>query len=82
MKVSNLIEVLKTLPPDANVKYVWDGSPRSDAAFVYLSNGGDVIIADYDEYVCENETMPIGAPAKANRGHYHFGSKPDTENDT
>lgn len=46
MIVSELVEVLRFMPQDANIFYCWDGEARSPLDVVYESRKGDVIFAD------------------------------------
>lgn len=63
MQVKELIEKLKTMPQDAEVKHLWDGDPRTTINFVWLSKGGVVITADYDEVCYSGINRPRGAPS-------------------
>ena len=60
MIVRELIEQLNLLPQDADVYLIQDGEPRSEAEFVYVSNGGDVMIHRYNDLVYTVEHAPIG----------------------
>ena len=50
--VSELVERLKSMPQDAEVKYFWDGKARSSVTDVYWSRKGDVVFTDGDETFC------------------------------
>lgn len=60
MKVNELIELLKTMPQDASLGYVWDGGVRGKFDIVYLSNDNNVVCADNGEYVSDDEECPKG----------------------
>lgn len=62
MKVAELIEKLREMPPDANVWHVWDGAARTQIEYVWLSRGGEVITADEDEVVYDTGSRPLDAP--------------------
>lgn len=51
MKVINLIKLLEQMPKSANVKIVYDGSPRMNANKVFLASNGKVMITDIDEHI-------------------------------
>jgi hypothetical protein len=62
MKVSELIEALRTMPADADVLHLWDGEARTGIEHVWLSRDGNVITAD-DGMVCYSTgTRPVTAP--------------------
>jgi len=62
MKVHELIEKLKQQPQDAEVGYVYDGAIRGGAEIVYLAQNGDVAIANFGDYIYDEEEKPVGAP--------------------
>lgn len=62
MTVTELIEVLRGMPPDADVKHLWDGEPRSTIEHVWLAKGRSVVTSDYGEICYSDEGRPIGAP--------------------
>lgn len=62
MIVSKLIEALKTMPPDAQVMHLWDGSARTQIQHVWLSKGGEVVTADEDEVCYIDSHRPVGSP--------------------
>ena len=59
MKVSELVSKLIEMPQDADVQYLWDGTTRSEAEFVWLSRGGKVILSDDPEYILYKEDWPV-----------------------
>ena len=62
MNVSELIEVLGTLPQDATVLHLWDGEARTEINHAWLSKDGKVITADYGMVCYSSETRPVDAP--------------------
>ncbi len=64
MKVEELIEVLKTMPPDAEVFHLWDGEPRTAIELVWVSKSGTVITSDYEQHCYSDEGRPIKAPSE------------------
>jgi len=46
MNVSQLIEVLKCLPPEAEVKYFWDNAARNSVECAWVAFAGYVIISE------------------------------------
>ena len=64
MKVSELIEELKSMPQDMEVAHLWDGAPRTLINHVWLARDGYVVTAD-DRMVCyETGARPINAPTE------------------
>ncbi len=51
MTTAELITKLQTMPPTANVGYVWDGCVRSTVEVVWLTKSGEVALADYGDTV-------------------------------
>lgn len=77
MTVAELIEALKGLPQDAEVKHVWDGCARTDIHHVYLTKGGFVATADNDEVVYHDAYRPVDAPDEAAQRYWYTpGEKP------
>jgi hypothetical protein len=64
MKVSDLIEVLKLMPPTATVGYVYDGHVRGSADLAWLSRGGEVVLSGYNEVLYGNDERPVDAPTE------------------
>jgi hypothetical protein len=62
MKVKQLIELLQTMPPDADVWHLWDGEPRTEIQMAWVTRDGAVITADYDAVCYSPENRPIDAP--------------------
>lgn len=77
MKAHELIKALELMPPDANVKYVWDGEARSDAEYVYVARNGDVIIMDYDECVFSTKYRPEGVPTEDEEPTWYGPKEPE-----
>ena len=61
MKTKQLIEALKLMPQDAEVRYLWDGSSRSDAEMAWLARGGFVVIAERGMVCYGDEDRPTDA---------------------
>lgn len=71
MTAKDLISVLASMPPDANVTYLWDGGARSIIEKVWLARSGEVVIADNDEICLNTSDRPVNAPtAKECHGWY------------
>jgi|GEM_PF-1450897 len=87
MKIKEIIEVLKLMPQDKKVKFVWDGAPHSEIECIYISNSGDIIAAPLDEEVSDYEDRPIGAPPFNSQECWSFrdffcpGSKAEKDED-
>ena len=64
MKVKDLIEQLKAMPPEAEVFHLWDGEARTEINCVWLAQSGKVITADFDEVAYSTKTRPTGAPTE------------------
>ena len=62
MKVGELIESLKCLPPGADVVHLWHGEAGTTIEHVWLSRDGQVVTADCDELCYRGGTRPVGAP--------------------
>lgn len=71
MKVKELIRKLNEMPPDAEVKYIWDGVARTKADLTWLSRGGDVMICGYEELVYPDEERPIEAPSETDDPYWY-----------
>jgi len=65
MTVAKLIEVLRTMPQDAEVRYLYDGAARGFPDRVWLSNRGEVVLAEHDDPVYYQEDLPREAGADA-----------------
>ncbi len=61
MKVSELIEALKIMPQDAEVRHLWDGEARTAIELVWLARDGNVITADHGMGCYSANTMPVDA---------------------
>lgn len=59
MKVINLIKLLEQMPKSANVKIIYDGSPRLNANKVFLASNGKVMITDIDERIYFNDEFKL-----------------------
>jgi len=62
MKVKELIEKLKELPPEAKVFHLWDGRPRTQINVVYEAKNGNVVTSDYDMVCYPSSARPKDAP--------------------
>ena len=60
MKVSQLINELAKLNPNAEVYCLWDGRPRTRIDVIYESVNGSVIVSDYSQPCYEDEALPKG----------------------
>lgn len=58
MTVADLKLILDTLPEDATVWHLWDGSARTAINHVYLARSGKVITSDYAEYCADKDDFP------------------------
>lgn len=58
MNVKQLIEILKQMPPEAEVRCIWDGEPRSEIVHTWLARNGVVMLADSNEVVYSEESRP------------------------
>ena len=65
MKNSELAAIILALPQDADAKILFDGAVRADVDAVWLSNGGDVVLAARWEPVYHDEDRRVGAPTEA-----------------
>jgi hypothetical protein len=79
--VSKLVELLKTMPQDAEVWHVWDGAARTKIELVWLANSGNVITADFDESVYSEESWPIGTAPERGWRFYHTPPDPSEGDD-
>lgn len=57
MTVVELIRILSDMPPNMKVFHIWDGEPRTEINFVWLSKKG-VITADSGEVVYDKDARP------------------------
>lgn len=65
MKVAELISALQSLPKDADVKYLFEGSARLDVKIVWLTRSGEIILSDDGTFVWDDEFRPINAPSSS-----------------
>ena len=79
MKVSELIEKLINLPKDAEVKYLYDGSLYGNTPLVYLSKGGNVVLADYDEPIYSEKNIPLNEKFSTDNLGYYTPPNPNPE---
>lgn len=70
MQVKDLIKELQKMPPNAEVKHVWDGAARTDIDMVYLAQSGFVITIESDMVVYHDEDRPINAPSSDKEAFY------------
>ena len=56
--VKELISVLQTMPPKANVMVIWDGCMRTHVHFAWLARNGCVALADYSDVVYNEDERP------------------------
>ena len=64
MRVEELIEKLKKMPPDANVLNAWDGALRGDVDVVWLARSGLVGLGAEKEPLYYESDRPEGAPTE------------------
>lgn len=64
MKVKDALKLLSQMPPDAELRYLWDGEARSVVRHVWMARNGDVILADQDEPVQVVDERPANAPGE------------------
>jgi len=62
MTAEKLIEALKDMPPNAEVKHLWDGEPRTTIQNVWLSRDGDVVTSDFSQVCYSRGARPEKAP--------------------
>lgn len=58
MKVSKLIKMLKTMPPNAEFVALYDSFCTIDGPHVYLSKGGRVIMTSNLDEATDDEDLP------------------------
>jgi hypothetical protein len=64
MNVTQLIEKLSKMPPNADVGHLWDGEVRTIVQHVWLSNGGYVVTSDHGQVCYSQRSRPIDAPSQ------------------
>lgn len=64
MKVQELIDVLKEMPPDADVTQLWDGELRTNVELIWLAKNNNVVVADFGEVCYSDSARPVSAPSK------------------
>lgn len=79
MKVSALIEQLKSMPQDAEVMHLWDGALRTNIEIVYLSKCGTVVTSDYGMVCYSEEQRPLDAPSKEQDPYWETAKDPNEE---
>ena len=77
MKVIELIEKLKEMPPLCPVLFIYDGEPRGIPGNVYLSKDSRVMLADFDENVYSDNARPVDAPTKTEMPYWKTPSDPE-----
>lgn len=70
MNVAELLAALASMPPDATVRCVWDGEPRSAIRHVWLALSGGVNLADQNDVVYDPNERPAGA-VEDELGHWY-----------
>lgn len=65
MNVRQLIKELSKMPPSAEVRHLWDGTARTTIEHVWLSNGGYVVTADFDEVCYMKADQPESSQAQS-----------------
>lgn len=70
MKVNQLIEILKTMPPEAKVFHIWDGEPRTEINIVYLSKAGHVMTIDNHQPIYSKMALPEDIDSESNKTYY------------
>lgn len=68
MKVQQLIEALQQMPPDAEVRSMWDGAARGEVQHIWLARGGWVVAADSEDKSYYTEDRPSYAPTEKEVG--------------
>lgn len=79
MKVSELIEKLKAMPQDAEVRHLWDGAARTEIKHVWLTREGVVVTADDGEACYNTPDRPADAPTVEQDRYWRTPSPPDEE---
>lgn len=79
MKVSRLIQLLATMPPDAEVVHLWDGEPRTTLELVWLSKGGFVVTSDYEQVCYSDDARPVDAPTPADDRYWQSSHGPELD---
>lgn len=77
MNVSQLIEALKALPPDAEVGHLWDGRVRTKIQHVWLARNGSVVTSDYEMVCYDGDQRPIDAPTEEQERHWYTPVNPN-----
>ena len=76
MNVKQLIEKLYNMPPEAEVRHLWDGSDRTAIEYVWLAKSGKVITADYQEYCYNSDARPVDAHTEERQQYWKTPSDP------
>ena len=82
MKASQLIEILKNMPPDANVRYLYDLGCRHDADCVWLAKDGNAYVTDDSQFFNDEDLWPEGAKANHFLGDSKDWTPGEPYNDT
>ena len=75
MKVRELIEALKQMPPNADVYHIWDGEPRTEINVVYKDRTGRVMTADTNMVCYSTDARPKGAPTEEENPYWKVSMK-------
>lgn len=70
MKVTDLIDALREMPPDAEVWHLWDGALRTEINHVWLARNGKVATADDAAMCYDEESRPESAPTSKEDPHW------------
>ena len=79
MKVGKLIELLQTMPQDAEVLHLWDGEPRTGIEHVWLARDGSVVTADNRMVCYSTESRPADAPTEKEDRYWHTPQADDED---
>lgn len=79
MKVSQLIDILQTMPKDAEVWCVWDGAPRTGVEAVWMARSGQVMLADPGDVVYGTEDRPASAPTEEEEPYWSVPELPSED---
>lgn len=70
LTIKEIIDILKTMPQDAEMGCLWDGACRSTVDGIYLAKSGVVVGAPYEEPAYYDEDRPEGAPLEKDDPYY------------
>lgn len=82
MKVIELIQHLKQMPPNAEVWHLWDGELRTKIEYVWLARGGQVATADHGQVCYSTDSRPEDSPTDKEDRYWHTPEAPEEEDFT